>query len=92
MDRAFVQGVAESPVDSAIVRTVIDLANAMGISAVAEGVETKDQVAVLKSLGCEVGQGFYFSHPLRVEEFDELLTRHFARAAGPGRPVLTGHE
>ncbi len=92
VDRVFVQGVVESPVDSAIVRAVIDLANAMGISAVAEGVETKDQVAVLKSLGCEVGQGFYFSQPLRVEEFDELLTRHFARAARPARPVLTSQE
>ena len=61
VDRAFVQGVAESQVDSAIVRAVIDLANAMGISAVAEGVETEDQVAELKMLGCPVGQGFYFS-------------------------------
>jgi diguanylate cyclase (GGDEF)-like protein len=78
VDRTFVQGVAESPVDSAIVRAVIDLANAMGISAVAEGVETKDQAAGLTMLGCQVGQGFYFSHPLRAEEFDELLIRHFA--------------
>ncbi len=88
VDRTFVQGVAESPVDSAIVRAIIDLANAMGISAVAEGVETKDQVAELKMLGCQVAQGFYFSRPLRAEEFDELLTRHFARTAGPTGPVL----
>ncbi len=88
VDRTFVQGVAESPVDSAIVRAIIDLANAMGISAVAEGVETKDQAAELKMLGCQVGQGFYFSRPLRAEEFDKLLTRHFARTAGPTGPVL----
>jgi diguanylate cyclase (GGDEF)-like protein/PAS domain S-box-containing protein len=88
VDRAFVQGVAESPVDSAIVRAVNDLANAMGISTVAEGVETKDQVDRLKMLGCQIGQGFYFSPPLRAEEFDELLTRHFARTAGPTGPVL----
>ncbi len=88
VDRIFVQGVAESPVDSAIVRAVIDLADAMGISAVAEGVETKDQVAGLKMLGCQVAQGFYFSQPLRAEEFDELLTRHFARTVRPARPVL----
>jgi diguanylate cyclase (GGDEF)-like protein/PAS domain S-box-containing protein len=79
VDRSFVQGIAESPVDSAIVRAVIDLANAMGISTVAEGVETKDQLARLRMLGCPVAQGFYFSHPLRAEEFDELLTRHFDR-------------
>ena len=88
VDRTFVQGVAESPVDSAIVRAVIDLAHAMGISAVAEGVETKDQVAGLKMLGCQVGQGFYFSHPLHTEKFDELLTHHFAQTAGPTEPLL----
>jgi diguanylate cyclase (GGDEF)-like protein/PAS domain S-box-containing protein len=78
VDRTFVQGIVESPVDSAIVRAVIDLANAMGISTVAEGVETKDQLAGLRKLGCPVAQGFYFSQPLRAEEFDELLARHFA--------------
>ncbi len=89
LDRAFVQGVGESPVDSAIVRAVIDLANAIGISAVAEGVETRDQLTGLKMLGCQVGQGFYFSPPLRAEEFDALLRRHFDRTPGPaGGPVL----
>jgi len=92
VDRIFVQGVAESPVDSAIVGAVIDLANAMDISAVAEGVETKGQVAGLKRLGCEVGQGFYFSQPLHAEEFDELLARHFARTSGPAGPVLAEEE
>jgi EAL domain-containing protein (putative c-di-GMP-specific phosphodiesterase class I) len=88
VDRAFVQGVAESPVDSAIVRAVIDLANAMGIATVAEGVETKSQAAGLKMLGCEVAQGFYFSHPLRADEFDQLLARHFAPVAElPGQRV-----
>jgi diguanylate cyclase (GGDEF)-like protein/PAS domain S-box-containing protein len=77
VDGAFVQGVAESPVDSAIVRAVVDLANAIGIASVAEGVETESQAAELKTLGCQVGQGFYFSHPLCAEQFDELLARHF---------------
>ena len=84
VDRAFVQGVADNQVDSAIVRAVIDLTNAMGISAVAEGVETIDQVAELRLLGCRVGQGFYFSHPLSAQDFDDVLARHFARA--PVRP------
>jgi diguanylate cyclase (GGDEF)-like protein/PAS domain S-box-containing protein len=79
VDRTFVQGIAESPVDSAIVRAVIELADAMGISTVAEGVETEGQLAGLRMLGCPVAQGFYFSPPLRAEEFDTLLTRHFAR-------------
>ena len=81
VDRAFIQGVAESQVDLAIVRAIIDLAHAMGISAVAEGVETKDQAVELNMLGCPVGQGFYFSQPLPAEEFGGLLIRHFARSA-----------
>jgi EAL domain-containing protein (putative c-di-GMP-specific phosphodiesterase class I) len=82
VDRTFVQGIVDSPVDSAIVKAVIDLANAMGISTVAEGVETEGQLARLRMLGCPVAQGFYFSPPLRAAEFDELLTRHFATASG----------
>jgi diguanylate cyclase (GGDEF)-like protein/PAS domain S-box-containing protein len=81
VDRTFVQGIADSPVDSAIVKAVIDLANAMGISTVAEGVETEGQLARLRTLGCPVAQGFYFSQPLRAAEFDKLLTRHFATAS-----------
>jgi diguanylate cyclase (GGDEF)-like protein len=88
VDRIFVQGVAKNPVDSAIVRAVIDLANVMGISSLAEGVETGDQVAALRVLGCQVGQGFYFSRPLRADRFDELLSRQFTRAARPRGPIL----
>jgi EAL domain-containing protein (putative c-di-GMP-specific phosphodiesterase class I) len=52
VDRTFVQGIVDSPVDSAIVKAVIDLANAMGIATVAEGVETEGQLARLRTLGC----------------------------------------
>lgn len=85
VDWAFIQGITESQVDSAIVRAIIDLAHAIGISAVAEGVEIEEQAAELNMLGCPVGQGFYFSRPLPAEEFGELLARHFARPAN--RPV-----
>jgi EAL domain-containing protein (putative c-di-GMP-specific phosphodiesterase class I) len=61
------------------VRAVIDLTDAMGISAVAEGVETEDQLTRLRMLGRPVAQGFYFSQPLCAGEFEDLLTRHFAR-------------
>jgi len=84
VDRTFVQGMVENPVDSAIVRAVIDLANAMGIAAVAEGVETEGQLARLRMLGCPIAQGFYFSQPLRAGEFDDLLTRHFACTSASG--------
>jgi diguanylate cyclase (GGDEF)-like protein/PAS domain S-box-containing protein len=90
VDRVFVQGVAHDPVDSAIVRAIIDLAQAMGINAVAEGVETLAQVSGLQALGCPVAQGFYFSRPLPAVDFDALLTRHFrggpGTASGPAGP------
>jgi EAL domain-containing protein (putative c-di-GMP-specific phosphodiesterase class I) len=86
VDRTFVQGIVESAVDSAIVRAVIDLANAMGIATVAEGVETEGQLAGLRMLGCPVAQGFYFSQPLGAGAFDDLLTSHFAYTADlPGQ-------
>jgi diguanylate cyclase (GGDEF)-like protein/PAS domain S-box-containing protein len=79
VDRAFVKGIADSRVDSAIVRAVIDLANAIGIDAVAEGVETTEQLDGLKILGCHVAQGYLFSRPLQADQFHELLGKHFGK-------------
>ena len=76
VDRSFVQGIAADPVDLAIVRAIVDLANALGIASVAEGVETQEQARMLRAAGCQVGQGFYFSRPLTAAEFEDLLTRH----------------
>ncbi|HET9077719.1 MAG TPA: EAL domain-containing protein, partial [Acidimicrobiales bacterium] len=86
VDRMFVSNLAHDPVDSAIVKAVVDLAGALGITAVAEGVETKEQLQGLKKLGCQVGQGFLFSPPLPVTEFDELIDRHFR--PGPAQQVV----
>ena len=47
----------------------------MGIESVADGVENESQAAELTTLGCQIGQGFYFSPPLCPERFDELLAR-----------------
>jgi EAL domain-containing protein (putative c-di-GMP-specific phosphodiesterase class I) len=76
VDRSFVRGIASDPVDLAIVRAIVDLANALGIASVAEGVETQEQARRLRAVGCQVGQGFYFSRPLPAGEFEDLLTRH----------------
>jgi len=83
VDRMFVKGIAEHPVDSAIVRAVIELASAMNILAVAEGVETVEQLACLKMLGCPVAQGYHFSKPLAAPEFERLLDEHFVPTMAP---------
>jgi EAL domain-containing protein (putative c-di-GMP-specific phosphodiesterase class I) len=59
--------------DASIVDTIIAMARHMGLEVVAEGVETKDQLELLKSLGCPNYQGYYFSPPGTADEFKQLL-------------------
>jgi len=70
IDRSFVSG---GDGENEIVRTIIMLARNMGMDIVAEGVETKEQLAYLKSLKCEYGQGFLFSRPLDLDTACKLL-------------------
>ena len=59
--------------DEAIVLGTVNLAHALGVIAVAEGVETADQYAILKELGCDLAQGYYFAKPLPSEAMERLL-------------------
>ncbi len=85
MDRSFVSGLGEEPLDLPIVRTVISLAHGLGIDVVAEGIETVGQHEALRALACDRGQGFWFARPLPAEAMERLL----ATATGP-RAVLPG--
>jgi diguanylate cyclase (GGDEF)-like protein/PAS domain S-box-containing protein len=73
LDRQFVQDVAHDQVDRAIVRSMIGLAHELGMQTVAEGVETLHQLEVLRSLGCDAGQGFYWSAALPAEAIEQHL-------------------
>jgi diguanylate cyclase (GGDEF)-like protein/PAS domain S-box-containing protein len=73
VDKSFVDGMEENSENSAIVETVISLARALGLRTVAEGIETTEQVDRLQALGCELGQGYYFSEPLPAAEAGSLL-------------------
>ena len=73
IDRSFVCDVATDPADAAIVGTVIDLTRRLGLSVVAEGVETTAQVAVLRSFGCRVAQGFLWSPAVPLESLSRLI-------------------
>jgi EAL domain-containing protein (putative c-di-GMP-specific phosphodiesterase class I) len=64
----------------AIVRAIVTLAQQLGLKVVAEGVETDNELEVLRRLGCDMVQGYLFSKPLTVENCD-----HFLRAAGSAR-------
>jgi diguanylate cyclase (GGDEF)-like protein/PAS domain S-box-containing protein len=73
IDRSFVSDVCKDPHDTAIVRAIITLGHALDMTVVAEGVETREQLEYLSSLGCDVVQGFLFSKSLSTDDFGELL-------------------
>jgi diguanylate cyclase (GGDEF)-like protein len=78
LDRAFIEGLdtgADTSQAQAIVRAVIELAHALELSLVAEGIETADQAAALRRLGCDLGQGFWFARPQPPEALLDLLRR-----------------
>ncbi|MBK7000454.1 MAG: EAL domain-containing protein [Rhodoferax sp.] len=74
VDRSFVDGLTDDAEDCAISKAIIDMAHALGMTVVAEGVETAGQRDVLIRLGCEVAQGYFYHRPLPVQEFAKLLT------------------
>jgi diguanylate cyclase (GGDEF)-like protein len=73
LDRSFVSGIGEDETDTAIVVAVCDLARALGLTVVAEGVESAEQLAALHAIGCEHAQGYYFARPLTRAKVDRML-------------------
>ena len=75
IDRSFVNGL-ENAGNLEIVRAILALASGLAMNVTAEGVETEDQLARLKDLSCEFGQGFYFDKPLTHDRAREVLRKH----------------
>jgi diguanylate cyclase (GGDEF)-like protein/PAS domain S-box-containing protein len=73
VDRSFVQGVEQNSKDAAIATNIVSLAHALGLVAVAEGIETDVQLASMRALGCDHAQGFLFARPLPAGEVGALL-------------------
>jgi diguanylate cyclase (GGDEF)-like protein/PAS domain S-box-containing protein len=73
MDRSFVQNLPRQTNDANIARHIVAMAHEVGLSVIAEGIETAEQFEFLKSLGCNEGQGFLLSKPVPPEEFANLL-------------------
>src|SRR6266496_1369096 len=77
IDRSFISGIADDGTgddSSEIARTILPMASNLQLDVVAEGVETEEQLNLLKKLRCRYGQGFYFSKPLSAKEAGQLLT------------------
>jgi len=72
IDRSFINAI-EDAATLAIVRSIIQLALNLGMTSVAEGIETEEQVEILRALGCTVGQGYFYFKPMPMEQLDKIL-------------------
>jgi EAL domain-containing protein (putative c-di-GMP-specific phosphodiesterase class I) len=75
IDRSFVSRIEEAEGNFAIVKAIVTLAHQLGMEVVAEGIQTGDQKARLRGLGCEYGQGFFLSPAVPADEAEQLLMR-----------------
>ena len=73
IDKSFIDGITSNPVDIAIIRAIILLANQLNIDVVAEGVEHNEQVNILSDIGCTIIQGYYFSKPVEQDRVGWIL-------------------
>lgn len=95
IDRSFVRKVTESSEDAAIARSLIAMAHNLGLSVIAEGIETKAQAKFLEKEGCEEAQGFFYAKPMPAGEFESyLMARCLAAPPEPaaGKPLSRRHS
>jgi EAL domain-containing protein (putative c-di-GMP-specific phosphodiesterase class I) len=69
IDRSFVTDILDDEQDRTLVEVIIKMGQTLGIQVIAEGVETKEQLAMLEQRGCDFIQGFYLSKPLPLDDF-----------------------
>lgn len=79
IDQSFVRDIMDDNNDAAIVQTIIAMSDALGLNVIAEGVETREQRAFLDSHGCHTFQGYLFSKPIPLEQFEVLLATNNTR-------------
>ena len=73
IDKSFTSAMLENPKAESVVKTIIDLSHSLGASALAEGIEKEEHLEKLKSLGCEEGQGYFFSPPVEFDKLENVL-------------------
>jgi diguanylate cyclase (GGDEF)-like protein len=83
IDKAFIDSVARGGNDAALTRTIVSLAEMLDLGTVAEGIEEPEQLAQLRALGCEMGQGYLFARPLPRQEAFEFLSGALEAGSAP---------
>ena len=81
IDRSFIRDLLTDPNDAAIASIIIALSQSLGLSAVAEGVETTEQKRALINMGCTLFQGYLFSKPLAISDFERYIATFAAIAS-----------
>jgi EAL domain-containing protein (putative c-di-GMP-specific phosphodiesterase class I) len=76
IDRTFIKDMPANTDDVAISRTIVAMARSLGLATVAEGVETEAQLELLRTLGCDQIQGYFFSRPIPADEFTAYYSAH----------------
>jgi diguanylate cyclase (GGDEF)-like protein len=89
IDRSFVAGMADDVRDEAIVRHSVDLGRSLGLRVVAEGVETADVHERLAAMGCDQGQGYFYSRPIPSDEFERWLEQRPALGGATVTPIAS---
>ena len=87
VDRSFIQGLESETKDAAITANLVALAHALGVLAIAEGIESDGQLTSLKGLGCDLAQGFLFARPLPAGQVRNLLSGSFGDLIEPTSAV-----
>jgi EAL domain-containing protein (putative c-di-GMP-specific phosphodiesterase class I) len=92
IDRTFVEAVGHEDVDPVLARAIIALGRTLHLETVAEGIERPQQREGLRALGCTLGQGYLFAHPMSADEFTALLVQPLYAPAPPEPPEVTRLE
>ena len=87
IDRSFVTRMSENNENTEIVRTIVVLAQNLGMDVVAEGVETNEQLVLLQKLGCENGQGYFFSKPVNADGAERIIAETYSALISPLRQL-----
>lgn len=87
IDQSFIRNISNNVSDAVMVKTIIDMANNLGIEVISEGIETQEELSFLEKSGCYVHQGFLFGKPVPVEEFEAILATNLHQQKDDARFV-----